>query len=203
MVKRVLLVTVAAAAAVFATLPTRPAAAGELRSQGPSLMIGITSEDEGDLVHTGLGWRWELTPGERTRSLARRIGTRLNWVIEPQAAVISNDRDAVELQIVPMFQLTGAGLAENAFVPYLEGGIGLIYIDVTGFDLGSQILFSDNLGLRLDMPTLEDGARWSLGYRFRHISHAGIWADANSGMNTHWFGVTYQMATPSSAAITE
>jgi hypothetical protein len=200
--KRFSLVVLAAALAAAATTPA-PAVAAELRSQGPSLMIGVSAEDEGDLVHTGLGWRWELEPGERTQAIANRIGTRLSWAIEPQAAVISNDRDAFEVQVVPMFEITGAGVAENGYVPALEGGIGLIYIEVTGFDLGSQILFSDNLGFRLDMPTLDSGARWSLAYRFRHISHAGIWANANSGMNTHWFGVTYQMPPPASAASRE
>lgn len=177
---------------VFAILAA-PAGAAELRSQGPSLAMGLTSESEGDLIHTGIGWRWELSPGDRTDAFMERIGTALNWVFEPQLAVISEDREAVEFQFVPMFQLTPRSWRDGAVVPYLEGGIGLIYIDVTGFNLGSQILFSDNLGLRLDLANHDGRGKWSLGYRFRHISHAGIWANANSGMNTHWLALTYQM----------
>jgi len=178
---------------VLLTLAGSPCSAGQLRSQGPHLAVGLTSESEGDLVHTGIGWRWELQPGPRTDAFAERIGTSLNWVLEPQVALISNDRDAVEAQFLPMFQITPRSWRDRSVVPYLEGGIGLIYIDVTGFNLGSQILFSDNLGLRLDFAGDDGGGKWSMGYRFRHISHAGIWANANSGMNTHWLALTYQL----------
>lgn len=179
----------------LATIAGWAAPAAAARSQGPKVAIGVTSEDEGDLIHTGIGWRWEFDAGQRADDLAKRIGTALNWVVEPQVAILSGDRDGVEFQVMPMFQLTPRSWREWSMVPYLEGGIGLIYIDVTGFDMGSQILFSDNLGLRLDFGDHEGRGKWSAGYRFRHISHAGIWATSNSGMNTHWFGVTYQMPT--------
>ncbi len=179
-------------ACLAVSAPT-PAQAADVRSQGPIVSIGITDDNDGDLVHTGLGWRWELRAGDRADSIAERIGTKLNWVLEPQAAVLSNDRDGVEFQFLPMFQATPRRWADGDLVPYIEAGIGLIYIDVTGFDLGSQILFSDVIGLRMDFGRDERGNKWSLGYRFRHISHAGIWATSNDGMNTHWFTVSYQM----------
>lgn len=169
-----------------------PACAAEVSSQGPVLAVGFSNESEGDLVHTGLGWRWEFEAGQRASRIAERIGTELNWVVEPQAAVLSNDRDGVEFQVLPMVQLTPRGWRDGAVVPSLEAGIGLIYIDVSGFRLGSNVLFSDNIGLRLDLGNRHDPGRWSVGYRFRHISHAGIWADTNSGMNTHWITFSYQ-----------
>jgi hypothetical protein len=75
----------------------------------------------------------------------------------------------------------------RAAVPYLEGGIGLMYTGLDGLGLGSNILFSDNVGVGLRFP----GSAWSVGYRYRHISHAGLWADSNSGMNTHYLTVTW------------
>lgn len=174
------------------TAPWTPACAAEVLSQGPVLAVGFSPESEGDLVHTGLGWRWELKAGQRADAIAERIGTALNWVLEPQAAILSNDRDGVEFQFLPMLQLTPRGWRDGAVVPSLEAGIGLIYIDVSGFRLGSNVLFSDNIGLRLDFGNRQDAGRWSVAYRFRHISHAGIWADTNSGMNTHWITFSYQ-----------
>jgi hypothetical protein len=169
-----------------------PAHAAQLLSQGPVLAVGFSDESEGDLVHSGLGWRWELEAGRRANGVAERIGTELNWVLEPQAAILSNDRDGVEFQFLPMFQLTPRRWRDSRVVPSLEASIGLIYIDVTGFRLGSNVLFSDNIGLRLDFGNRQDEGRWAIAYRFRHISHAGIWADTNSGMNTHWISLSYQ-----------
>ena len=173
-------------------VPWAPAQAAEVLSQGPVLAVGFSNESEGDLIHSGLGWRWELQAGPRSNALAERIGTELNWVLEPQAAILSNDRDGVEFQFLPILQLTPLGWRDGKIVPSLEASIGLIYIDVSGFRLGSNVLFSDNIGLRLDFGTRRDEGRWAVAYRFRHISHAGIWADTNSGMNTHWISLSYQ-----------
>jgi hypothetical protein len=181
-------------AALLITISLAVAASvGQAASSGPMVSIGLTSEDEGDLVHTAVGWRWEYDAGERADSITEGFGVRLNWVVEPHAAILSDDRDGVEFQILPMVQVTPRTWADSAVVPYLEAGVGLIYIDVTGFDMGSQILFSDNIGVRLDFGRNAESNKWSLGYRFRHISHAGIWASSNSGMNTHWFTLSYQL----------
>lgn len=172
---------------------TSTAWAAEVLGQGPVAAVGFSNESEGDLVHSGLGWRWELASGPRSSDIAEKIGMDLNWVIEPQLAILSNDQDGVEFQILPMFELTPRAWADRAIVASLEAGIGLIYIDVSGFRLGSNVLFSDNIGLRLDFGGARDDAgSWSVAYRFRHISHAGIWADTNSGMNTHWISFSYQ-----------
>ena len=78
-------------------------------------------------------------------------------------------------------------MRSRSWRPYFEGGIGIIYTAVENLRLGSNVLFSDNLGIGLSFGP-EDGHRWSrvsIGYRYRHISHAGIFGETNTGMNTH------------------
>ncbi len=178
-----------AASYIFAT--PAPVAAAQLRSQGPVLALGVSTEDEGDLVIPSLGWRWDFEPSQRLSVWAARVGSDLTFAVEPQLGIIAGDRDSFEIQVLPLFHLEPLSRRDKQLSPYFEGGIGLIYSDLRGFNLGSRVLFTDNLGV---------GARWgngwSLGYRFRHISHAGIWADTNAGLNTHYLTLHYAIAAP-------
>jgi hypothetical protein len=70
----------------------------------------------------------------------------------------------------------------SRFVPYIEGGGGLMYTDLEGFNLGGKFQFLSFGGLGLSYFLTENHAL-NIGWRFRHISNAGIHGD-NSGLNS-------------------
>ena len=174
------------ALAVVAGFPA-PARAVDLVDYGPVVAIGYSKKNSKDMAQPSLGWRWRFDAGAKVNGWFDRIGTDFTWLVEPMIGAILGDEDSVEFQVVPQLHFEPARMQDRAVVPYLEGGIGLMYTALNGLGLGSNILFSDNVGLGLRFP--ETG--WSVGYRYRHISHAGLWAESNSGMNTHYWTITW------------
>ncbi len=79
----------------------------------------------------------------------------------------------------------------NHLVPYIEGGVGLLYTDLRGFRLGGHFQFLSQAGMGLSY-FLTDQVALNLGWRFRHISNAGL-HDDNVGLNTYTFqaGLSY------------
>ena len=102
------------------------------------------------------------------------------------ASYITGDADTGEFQVVPFLRFVPIALLDARVVPYFEGGIGLLYTDLRGFNLGSEFQFSDNVGGGIVIPVGDGDRHLDVGYRFRHISHAGLWAESNSGLNTHF-----------------
>lgn len=71
----------------------------------------------------------------------------------------------------------------------LDGGISptVLSQDVFGYrDFGILVQFTSHVGL-----DWEFGSHWKLGYRFQHMSNAGI-ASHNPGLNLHLFGLGYR-----------
>jgi len=173
------------AAARACTAPTS-AHAGAIAS-GPVLSFGYTDKLRRNLYLPGLGWRWQFGPGETLGGWGRRIGTDLTFAVEPMVAGIFGDKTSFEAQVVPFVHLVPSAMRDRQWRPYFEGGIGIIYTGLEDLRLGSHVLFSDNLGIGFTFGR-EDGPRWSrvsIGYRYRHISHAGLFGHTNTGMNTH------------------
>jgi hypothetical protein len=175
----------------FALLPA--AEAGELvESHGPQLGVGFASKRQRDMVIPTAGWRATLHPGERLDDWTQGFGTLLRFPIEAAFGVVTGDEDEVEFQVVPMLRLAPVCMSERRVMPFLEGGIGLMYTGLDNLGLGSNILFSDNLavGLSLQLPSRWTGHRLNVSYRYRHASHAGLWAESNSGLDTQyvWLG---------------
>lgn len=154
---------------------------------GPTAAVGYSEARGKEFVTYSLGWRFVFGAGRHLDAWTRDSGWRANLVVEPLAGFITGDAETVEAAVVPMlhFERTASQKAR----PFIEGGVGLIYTDLRGMDLGSQILFSDQIGGGLAFPTTS-GRIWEIGYRFRHISHAGLWANANAGLNTHFLTVS-------------
>jgi len=172
---------------------TRPAAAGVV-SHGPVVAVGFAEKLGRDMVIPTFGWRVELGACERVAGWMSRIGTELTFPIESTLGVITGDEDEVEFQVVPMLRFEPLGLQESPLIPFLEGGIGLMYTGLDDLRLGSNILFSDNVavGVSLPLPAPLPGNRVSVSYRYRHSSHAGLWAESNSGLNTHYLVLTFE-----------
>ena len=79
-------------------------------------------------------------------------------------------------------------------VPYIEGGVGLLYTDLRGFHLGGPFQFLSQGGVGLSY-FFTDNAALNLSWRFRHISNAGLHSD-NVGFNSHVFQVGFSYFFP-------
>jgi len=184
---------VAAAAVLCLITIAYPAVsgAGWLSSRGPVLLGGQASKNGTELWLAGLGWRLEGGLGSRVETFADRFGLSARLVIEPSVAAILGDAESVEAQVVPMIHLRPTSQATSHWSPYVEGGVGLAYTAVHGLRLGSELQFSDQIGVGIVLPPWR-GRRIGFGYRFRHLSHAGLWAKTNSGLNTQFLVITFE-----------
>jgi hypothetical protein len=71
----------------------------------------------------------------------------------------------------------------------LEGGVSPTLIsqhDFTSKDLGGYFQFTSHVGVNWDFAP-----HWRVGYRFEHISNAGIYKE-NPGLNMHVFSLSYR-----------
>ncbi len=169
-------------------------ARAETPAGGPVWAVGLSMADDNngvdrDLTSLALGWRFAFDAPDSVAKWMDGFGLDLSFLVEPLFGVIAGETNTVEFAVVPMFRLESGN--KGGISPFLEGGVGLIYNDLRGFDLGSRILFSDQIGAGIAFST-DSGRRYSVGYRLRHISHAGLWADANDGINTHFLTLTLQ-----------
>ena len=73
--------------------------------------------------------------------------------------------------------------------PYIEGGLGILYHDFQGYELGGGLNFTEMLGVGLSY-SLDDNLSLNVGYRYRHSSNAGLY-DENDGLNTQSFLVGF------------
>ena len=70
----------------------------------------------------------------------------------------------------------------------VEGGISPTMLSEYEFaskNLGSIVQFTSHVGL-----SWEFAPHWRLGYRFQHMSNAGL-GSHNPGLNLHVFGLSY------------
>ncbi|MBI4516117.1 MAG: acyloxyacyl hydrolase [Deltaproteobacteria bacterium] len=124
-------------------------------------------------------------PAAIDRPLADRHW-QAEMVFEPIVSYINADTEMVEAGANLLFVSLSYDRGQR-LVPFLEGGEGLLYTDLTGGGLGTHFQFSSQVG---------GGAHWfldrttalTLSYRMRHISNAGI-SRENSGLNTDFFSI--------------
>lgn len=104
---------------------------------------------------------------------------------EPFASVIHSVRPrnngSVELGIgLPVFTYyfdTGTRLA-----PYIEGGTGLLYTDLRGYELGGHFSFTEAIGIGASY-FLSNNLALNAMWRYRHISNANLY-DHNAGLDS-------------------
>lgn len=76
------------------------------------------------------------------------------------------------------------------FVPYLQGGLGVMYTSLQGVRTGGPFQFDELFGIGIEAFVTK---RFALvvEYRYRHMSNAGIYED-NRGLDTQFvlFGIT-------------
>lgn len=112
------------------------------------------------------------------------VNLNFKWFLEPWiAGVTSHKQNAIEFGITPI----GLKLEYDAgqqVVPFLIGGIGVMYTGLGGYDLSGPFEFASFGGAGIEL-FLTDQIAMSFSWRIRHISNAGI-EEPNRGLNTQF-----------------
>jgi len=73
-------------------------------------------------------------------------------------------------------------VSSERLVPYLEGGIGVVYTDFQVEGQGSRFNFNPQIGIGTEFK-VDAGPPFFTALRLSHISNAGL-ADENRGVNS-------------------
>ncbi len=151
---------------------------------GSSIELG-SGDDSTQMVRVTTRWNWDKQ---------WRIGQNWNATGFWEASLGYWDGDGAgakslwDIGFTPVFRLSPNG--SNFF---LEGAIGAHLLSETrinnGRVFGGSFNFGDHIGFGW---AFGDKKRYELGYRFQHLSNAGL-ADPNDGINFHQvrFGFNY------------
>lgn len=166
-----------------------PASAGPI-AYGPVFLGGYSGDKDASgksqsLTFISLGWRWTFDGADAIDDFLAKGGMEFSWAVEPLVGLVTGEAEAFEASVVPYARLSSLGPIRWGLVPYFEGGIGIAYTGLRNYGLGSRVQFSDNVGLGITFGS-DKGRRWSVGYRYRHLSHAGIFGSPNAGLNAHF-----------------
>ena len=113
--------------------------------------------------------------------------------VSPITSVESGKDGSIEMGLaLPMF--TYHFDIGNHIVPYIEGGVGVMYTDLRGYRLGSHFQFLSQGGAGLSY-FLTDNTALNLSWRFRHISNASLYDD-NRGFNSYIFQAGFSYFLP-------
>ena len=72
----------------------------------------------------------------------------------------------------------------------VDAGVGLAYVSTEEYgsqDLGGPVQIAAHIGITIDVTE-----RIGLGWRFHHISDAGIWGSDNRGVDVNLFELSYK-----------
>jgi Lipid A 3-O-deacylase (PagL). len=163
----------------IAALTLTVTAHAELEVDDLGLRYGVGSDDGDDfsslelMAYLDPDWEWELSDS-------------LVFEIAPEAAVGYLDGHGETAALV---HIGLAGFLEiDGFPLSLVVSTGPTFLtedEFGNFDIGGNWQFTSGLGV--DWEPVED---WTVGYRYQHISNAGI-ESTNPGLNLHTFGVAY------------
>jgi hypothetical protein len=163
-------------------------------SHGPIFAFGASEIKDLQYFIPTFGLRVELAPARGLGRWMHGIGTDLTFVLEAVGAAVTGDDSTFEAQLLPLARFEPRTWQDHAWLPFLELGIGVVYTGLDDIGLGDNVLFSNNVGagVSLKLPQPFPFKRSSVGYRFRHASHAGLLGDKNVGSNTHYLTITFE-----------
>ena len=124
-------------------------------------------------VNLNLPWSWRLESRSRIQS---RLDLSAGWLADPGA-------NAAMVTLGPSLIWT-----QERFPVSFEMGVSPTYISTHTFEtknLGTEFQFTSHAGLNLELS-----AHFRLGYRFQHMSNAGL-AKSNPGLNLNMFALSY------------
>jgi hypothetical protein len=181
---RVLAALVAVAAIGVGTARAEePAPRSGVQEWGVKLGYGTSQRGQVEImpVYGQVGWAFP----DLVDVPLRRWGIDFKYLVEGWIAGIHTPKsDAVELGINPV-TLKIAYDAGQQFVPFIQGGIGVMYTSLQdGLELGGPFEFDEVVGAGLDLFCTKQFAL-SIQYRYRHMSNAGI-EDDNRGLDTQY-----------------
>ena len=94
--------------------------------------------------------------------------------------VSPNIRAMVSVGMMALYYLEF--IASERLVPYLEGGIGVVYTDFQVEGQGSRFNFNPQIGIGMEFK-VDSGKPFFTALRLSHISNAGL-QDENRGVNS-------------------
>jgi hypothetical protein len=156
-----------------------PADRRGLRELGFRVGYGYSTREDVQVIpfYAHAGW---LLP-ELIDAPLRSWNLDLEYVLEGWIAGVTGPQDAIEVGINPIgFKL--AYDAGQTVVPYFAGGVGILYTGLQGIELGGPFEFNETAGVGVE-AFVEQGLALTVGFRYRHISNAGI-EDENMGLDT-------------------
>jgi len=158
---------------------------------GVAIEGGTSDSSNADVNRYGvaLTWNW-----------SKRWALGADWHIggywELSAAYWDNDSpnrtysSLWDVGFTPVFRLQQTN--PSTLSPYLEAGIGVHFLSHTSVStqrqFGSSFQFGDHIGVGFRFGPR---AAFDLGYRFQHLSNAGI-KQPNNGINFHQIRLLYQ-----------
>jgi len=113
----------------------------------------------------------------------------LEFVVEPLMNLVINPGTNAEVGCSLFLRYSDK--ITSRIAPYVEGGLGMIYTTQHTHEQGTQYNFISQAGLGLQL-FLNKHVALTGGYRFRHLSNAGL-DTPNRGINNHFglVGVKY------------
>jgi hypothetical protein len=177
-------------AAIPLLLTFMTTASGNGWVDGVSLSFG-TDEDsiDADVYRVGLQNRWERT---WFNGGAWNVGGY--W--DAELAYIDADAgrgenaDLYDLSLTPVFRMQRDTALSSGVSPYAEAGIGahlLSHTSLADKNYSTAFQFGSLVGLGIGFGR---HGQYELGYRYQHISNAGI-KDPNEGLNLHMVRLGY------------
>ena len=144
-------------ALVVLTAFSSPETAGAgVISYGPVFAFGASEVKDLQYFIPTFGLRVELAPCRGLGHWMNGIGTDLTFVLEAVGAAITGDDSTFEAQFLPLARFEPKTWQDNAWLPFLELGIGVMYTGLEDIGLGDNVLFSNNVGagvsLKLPQP---------------------------------------------------
>jgi opacity protein-like surface antigen len=162
------------------------------RSFGISTGFGSASldkkDDDYEVVPLLFQFSLDLNPLAEKLHIKSNI-TDLELLIEPFANFIA--RPSANVEIGCSFPFRYSVKIAPWMAPYVEIGLGFIYTTQHVHEQDTQYNFTTQLGIGTKF-FLSDYYSLTAGYRFRHMSNAGL-ASPNRGVDSHFglIGLTY------------
>jgi opacity protein-like surface antigen len=179
-----------AIATAAAAADAEPAPRSGIQEWGVKLGYGTSQRGQVEImpVYGQLGWAFP----DVVDIPLRRWSIDLKYLVEGWIAGIHTPKsDAVEFGVNPITLKLAYDQGQLA-VPFLQGGIGVMYTSLQdGLQLGGPFEFDEVVGAGLDLFCSKEFAL-SVSYRYRHMSNASISSD-NRGLDTQYvlFGVDF------------
>jgi hypothetical protein len=117
-------------------------------------------------------------------------GNRIRIGLEMTGSIISGDHNSTagEFAFSPLifdYRYDSGG----TFVPFIEGGEGIVLTTLDDLNIGGPFEFSSQAGAGFHVFVSKENAI-TFAFRYRHISNLGIYDD-NSGLDTYFFNVGF------------